>query len=193
METACCSPRGARRGAPCSRLRRNASPSSLSGGADVPKRPALSPRRAGVSMVSSQALSPFCTGDLEPQAAGVRFGDKVWRSFWETRQEARFSCGSGWRLALVLYAGTPLGSGPRTGHADGHARPSWRRPAWEDMRPASRPLSRPLAGGGVPTRPAPLTCLPRLSGLLVSLPCYPADQAGTQSVFLLDDFLSLGV
>lgn len=100
-------------------------------------------------MVPSQAPSPFCMGDLEPRAAGVWYGGTVWRGFWQARQEARFLSGSGWRMALVLYAGTPLGWGPGqamlTGtHAPGGGAPRGRTRGQPPARSA-----RP--GRGVPT------------------------------------------
>lgn len=62
IETARCSPRRALGGALCSRLRRKASPASLSEGLDVPKRPALSPQTAVVSMVASPSLAAILQG-----------------------------------------------------------------------------------------------------------------------------------
>lgn len=62
IETARCSPRRALGGALCSRLRRKASPASLSEGLDVPKRPALSPQTADVSMVASPSLAAILQG-----------------------------------------------------------------------------------------------------------------------------------
>lgn len=65
---------------------RRAPPTGRRGGyasqgiADIPKRPELSSRKAGVSMVGSQGSPPFCIGDLELRAAGARLRGGVLRS-----------------------------------------------------------------------------------------------------------------
>lgn len=66
METVDGSPR---RALPTGRRGRHAS----QGGADVPKRPALSPRKAGVSMVGSPGSPPFCAGTLSEEPLGHGF------------------------------------------------------------------------------------------------------------------------